>query len=205
MKKCLVVTTIFIVFALLTACKDNTVTIQVTINPSAQSLLNTLTVIASTVEAIGGSATAYAATLTPTNTPLPPTEVPNEGEVKRLLMKAVEGDPAAAIGAKITISDVKFGPIGSQEHTELYVELNCEGTTNNTCPSTQAVIVVINGCKARKKIVDFVPTTTGILKITIFDPRSSPKVVEIDWPDVIAYIKGDVTAEIFNKLIRYDQ
>ena len=72
MKKTLMVFTIISFFVFLSACTDETLVIP-TIHPDAKPLLTELTVMASTVEAIGKTATAYAFTSTPSPTPIPPT------------------------------------------------------------------------------------------------------------------------------------
>ena len=84
--------------------------------------------------------------------------------------------------------------------------MNCIGDNNAVCPTTQVIIAVVDACKAKKKrVIANVPGTTQILTITVFDPITFPRVVEVNWSDVIAYINDDVTAEIFSRLVRYVQ
>ena len=203
MKKCLVVSILFILFAYLTACGDDNGSIPVTGNSSAQPLLETMTAIAKTVEGIAGSATAYS--FTPTLT-LTPTNTPDEGEVNKTIANSINNQLISTFGAKITVEAVKFGPIGAQEYTNLYIEMKCVGDNNAACPTTQVIIAVVDACKERKKkILENIPSKTQVLTITIFDPITLPKVVEINWSDVLAYINGDIPGEVFNKLIRYVQ
>jgi hypothetical protein len=162
-----------------------------------------MTVIASTVEAIGGSATAYAATLTPIPTP---TKIPDPGEVNKTISNAMNDQLISTFGARITVEDVKFGPIGAQEFTNLYIEINCVGDNNALCPTSNVIIAVVDACKdKKKKVLENIPSKIQLLTITIFDPITLPKIVEINWSDVLAYINGDIPGDVFNRLIRYDQ
>ena len=123
MKKCSVVLILLTLFALLVACGADPAIIPVTgVDPSAQPLLDTMTAIAQTVDILAGSATAYAATYTPT--PIP-TATPNENEIKNLIDDTIKDKLIASLGVKITVVDVKFGPVGAQKYTQLYVEMNC--------------------------------------------------------------------------------
>jgi hypothetical protein len=195
--------TIFSFFASLTACIDDNVIIPNTGNPSAQPLLETMTVIAKTVEGIAGSATAYS--FTPTFT-LTPTNTPNAPEVNKTISNSINEQLISTFGAKITVGDVKFGPINAQEYTNLYIEINCTGNNNTACPTTYVIIAVVDACKdKKKKVLENIPSKTQLLTITIFDPITLPKVVEVNWSDVLAYINGDVPGEIFSRLVRYVQ
>ena len=203
MKKASALTIIFFSFVFLAACIDGTIPTQATVDPSAQPLLETMAVIAKTVEGIAGSATAYSFTPTLTKTP---TITPDVGEVNKTIANSINNQLISTFGARITVVDVKFGPIGAQEFTNLYIEMNCIGDNNAVCPTTQVIIAVVDACKAKKKkVIENVPGTTQILTITVFDPITLPRVVEVNWPDVIAYINDDVTAEIFSRLVRYVQ
>ncbi len=203
MKKCSVLSIIFILFAFLAACIDNEIIIPVTGNSSAQPLLNTLTDIAKTVEVIAQTATAYSIPPTATNTP---TNTPDPDVVNKTISDSINSQLISTFGAKITVVDVKFGPIGAQEYTNLYIEMNCAGDNNVVCPTTQVIIAVMDACKEKKKkILENIPRTVQVLTITIFDPITVPKVVEVNWPDMLAYINGDVPGEDFSKLIRYVQ
>jgi hypothetical protein len=123
MMKYLILLTIFFLFVLLGACTEEGI-IPVSGNPSAQPLLSTMTEIAKTLEVIGQTATAYS--VTPTETPAP-TNTPDQGVVNKLLSDSINSQLISTFGAKITVNAVKFGPIGAQEHTNLYVEINCIG------------------------------------------------------------------------------
>ena len=200
MRKFSIVLVIFLLFAFLAACMDDEVIIPVTGNSSAQPLLNTLTAIAKTVEGIAGSATAFAATYTPS--PIP-TSTPSENEIKNLISNSIKDKLIASLGVKITVVDVKFGPVGAQKFTDLYIEMNCTSGNNNICPSSQVVSAVVDSCKEKKKkFLENVPFEIQVLIITISDPGHATQVVEADWSDVLAYINGDIPAEIFSKLIR---
>jgi len=203
MKKASALSIIFLLFLLLAACIDKTIPVQATVHPNAQPLLDTMTVIAKTVEGIAGSATTYSFTPTLTFTP---TVTPNAPEVNKTISNAIKDQLISTFGAKITVGDVKFGPIGAQEFTNLYIEINCVGDNNAACPTTNVIIAVIDACKQRKKkILENIPSKTQVLTITIFDPMARPKVVEVNWLDVLAYIDGEISGEDFNKLIRYVQ
>jgi hypothetical protein len=68
------------------------------------------------------------------------------------------------------------------------------------------IIAVVDAIKEKKKkILENIPSKTELLTITIFDPKTLPKVVEVKWLDVLAYIDGELPGEDFNKLIRYVQ
>lgn len=203
LKKFLAVSTIFIVFGLGSACADRGLIPVTGINPKAQPLLDTMTAIAKTVEGLAGSATAYAATYTPS--PIP-TATPNENEIRNLISNAIKDKLISSLGVKITVGDVKFGPVGAQKYTDLYIEMNCVSDNNNVCPSSQVVSVVVDSCKEKKKkFLENIPFEIQVLIITIYDPGHSVQVVEADWPDVLAYINGDIPAETFSRLIRYYQ
>lgn len=182
---------------------DATVMIPVTGNASAQPLLDTMTAIAITVEGIAGSATAYAAT--PTPTPVP-TATPSENEIKTLISNTIKDKLIASLGMKITVVDVKFGPVGAQKFTDLYIEMSCMSDNNNVCLSSQVVSAVVDSCKEKKKkFLENIPFETQMLIITIYDPGHATQVVEADWSDVLAYINGDMTAGSFSERIRYTQ
>ena len=206
MKRFLAVSTIFFVLGLGSACVDKGLIPVTGIDPKAQPLLNTLTVIAGTVESIGQTATAYSFTPTPSNTPLPPTKVPDPIELRNLLSNTIKDELIAILGAKITVVNVSYGPGGAQVFTELYIEMNCESQNNSVCPSPQVVIAVIDTCKEKKKkVIENVPSTTQVLVITIYDPGHSTQIVEANWADVLAYINNDIPAEVFSGLLRYVQ
>ena len=204
MKKCSVVLVLFILFALLVACGNDPTIIPVTgSNPSAQPLLDTMTAIAKTVEGIAGSATAYAATPTPSPTPTP---IPNENEIKSLIDNTIKDKLIASLGVKITVVDVKFGPVGAQKFTHLYVEMNCMSNGSNICPPSQVISAVVDSCKEKKKkFLANVPVDTEKLVITIYDPGHATQVVEAKWSDVLDYINDDMTADVFSRLITYAQ
>ena len=64
----------------------------------------------------------------------------------------------------------------------------------------------MDACQERKKkILEYIPGQTQALTITIFDPTTLPRVVEINWSDVLAYIDGDVSGEDFSRQIKYVQ
>ena len=203
MKKCSVVLVIFTLFALLAACIDDKVIIPVTGNASAQPLLDTMTAIAKTVEGIAGSATAYAATQTPS--PIP-TSTPSENEIKNLISDAIKDKLIATLGAKITVIDVKFGPVGAQVFTDLYIEINCVSDNSNVCPANQVIVAVVDSCKEKKKrVIENVPGTTQKLAITIYNPGYSTTVIEATWSDVVDYFNNKISADIFGRLIKYTQ
>jgi hypothetical protein len=203
MKIYLILSIIFLLFILLAACNENSVTIPITGNPSAQSLMNTLTEIAKTVEVIEGTATAYAFTPTPTFTP---TKEPNPKEVSKTIGNAIKDQLISTFGASIALQDVKFGPIGAQEYTQLYIEINCTGDNSAACPTSNVIIALMEACKQKKKqVLANVPKSTQMVTITIFDPINSPRVLEINWSDVVAFINGDIPADVFSRLIRYIQ
>jgi hypothetical protein len=204
MKRFLAISTILLVFYLASACTDDSI-IPATGNddPTMQPLMKTLTVIASTVEAIGQTATAYSFTPTPSSTP---TKIPDSTALRNLLSDTINGELIAVLGAKIAVVDVSYGPRGAQVFTELYIEMNCESQNHSVCPSPQVVTAVIDSCKENKKKVKAnVPTTTQLLVITIYDPGHATQVVEADWPNVTAYLDGDIPAEIFSQRLRYTQ
>lgn len=203
MKKCLVIFTIFILFSSLAGCIDSTILAPATVNPSAQPILETMAVIAKTVEGLAGSATAYAYTPTATKAP---TNTPDAQEVNKTIANSLKDQLISTFGAQITVENVKFGPIGAQEFTNLYIEVNCAGDHSTACPTSHVIIAIMEACKEKKKkLEENVPSTLQVLTITIFDPVNRPRVVEIDWSDVLAYINGDVSGDVFNQLIRYVQ
>jgi hypothetical protein len=125
------------------------------------------------------------------------------GEVNKTIANSINNQLISTFGAKITVEDVKFGPIGAQELTNLYIEIKCEGDNSAACPTSHVIIAVMDACKEKKKkILENVPGTTQVLTITIFDPVTRPKVVEVNWSDVLAYINGDVLGEDFSRRIR---
>jgi hypothetical protein len=187
-------------FIFLVACANGTPPATATVNPSAQPLMETIAVYAKTVEGIVGSATSYSFTPTLTYTP---TVTPDAPEVNKTISNSINNQLISTFGAKITVEDVKFGPIGAQEFTNLYIEIKCIGDNNATCPTTHVIVAVMDACKEKKKrILENVPGTTQVLTITIFDPVTRPKVVEVNWSDVLAYINGDVLGEDFSRRIR---
>jgi hypothetical protein len=203
MKKCSVVSIIFILFALLTACIDDKVIVPVTGNSSAQPILSTMTEIAKTVEVLGKTATAYA--FTPTLTKAP-TNTPDQGAVNKMISDSIDSQLISTFGVSIKVAEVKFGPIGAQEYTNLYVEINCTGKNNVVCPITQVIIAVLDACKdKKKKILENIPGTLQLLTITIFDPQTPPKVVELNWSDVRDYMDDKVSGDVLNTRIRYVQ
>ena len=203
MKKGSIVSILFILFASLAACMDDEIIIPVTGNASAQPLLDTMTAIAKTVEGIAGSATAYAATLTPTPRP---TATPNENEIKNIISDAIKDKLIASLGAKISVVDVKFGPVGAQEYTDLYIEINCASDNGSVCPSNQVIVAVVDSCKEKKKkVIENVPGSTQKLAITIYTPGYSTTVIEAKWSDVVAYFNDKITADVFGRLITYAQ
>jgi len=203
MKKVFAVSVIFLLFVFLSACSDDKVPIQVTIHPSAQPLLETMTVIAKTVEVLGGSATAYAATLTPSP---PPTKIPDSVELKTLISNEIKDKLIVNLGAKITVEDVKFGPMGAQEFTELYIEMKCATDNNSICPSGQVIIAVLDACKAKKKkVIENVPASTKLLIITVYDPGHPTKSIAAIWTDVRAYLDDKLTGDALGRLISYTQ
>jgi hypothetical protein len=201
MKKCLVVSIILFLFALLAACVDDKVLIPVTANSSAQPLLDTMTAIAKTVDVMAQTATFYSLSPTPTNTP---TNTPDPGVLNKTISDAINSQLLSTFGAKIAVVTVKFGPIGAQEYTNLYIEMNCTGDNNTVCPTTQVMIAVMNALKdKKKKILENVPDKTQILTITIYDPGHSTIVAEANWPDVLDYINDKMPAENLSKRISY--
>jgi hypothetical protein len=202
-RKAFALSIVLLFFVFLAACIDNTIPVQPTVNPSAQPLLDTMAVIAKTVEGIAGSATAYSFTPTLTFTP---TVTPNAPEVNKAITNSINEQLISTFGAKITVEAVKFGPLGAQELTNIYIEINCAGDNNSVCPMTHVIIAVMDACKERKKkILENIPSKTEALTITIFDPTTIPRVVEINWSDVLAYINGDISGEDFVKQIKYVQ
>lgn len=203
MKRFLVISALFFLLVLIAACSDEMIPVTGTLNPSAQPLLETLAVYAQTVEGIAGSATAYSFTPTLTFTP---TVTPNAPEVNKAISNSINEQLISTFGAKITVQDVKFGPLGAQELTNLYIEINCTGNNNAACPTNYVIIAVVDACKERKKkILENIPSKTQVLTITIFDPLANPRVIEVNWSDVLAYINGDIPGENFNTLVRYVQ
>lgn len=202
-KKTSVVLVIFLMVDFLAACNGEVPAVVVTMHPSAVPIVLTMTEIAKTVVVLEASATAYASTATPSPAP---TREPDESELKNLISEEIKDQLIATLGSKITVVDVKFGPVDSEQFTELYVEMNCISDNNNICPSPQVVIAVFDACKAKKKkVVENVPFSTQIMTITIYDPGHTTHIVEVNWSDVIAYMNDDVPAEVFGKLIRYIQ
>jgi hypothetical protein len=190
-------------FIFLVACANGTPPATATVNPSAQPLMETIAVYAKTVEGIVGSATSYSFTPTLTYTP---TVTPNAPEINKTISNSINNQLISNFGARITVGDVKFGPIGAQEYTSLYIEIKCIGDNNSACPTTNVIIAVMDACKEKKKkVLENIPSTTQVLTITIFDPVTRPKVVEVNWSDVLAYINGDVPGQDFSKQIRYVQ
>jgi hypothetical protein len=147
LKRTLAVSTLSLVFIFGSACADEMIPVTGSnLNPSALPLLYTMTSMANTVEVLGQTVTAYAATLTPSPVP---TKIPDENELKKLISETIKNQLVATLGAKITVVDVKFGPVGAQEYSSLYVEMNCISDNNGTCPSTQAIIAVVDSCKEK--------------------------------------------------------
>lgn len=204
MKKYSVMLVLLILFAILAACGNDPAIIPVSGgNPSAQPLLDTMTAIAQTVEGFAGSATAYAATSTPSSTPTP---IPDENEIKNLIDNAIKDKLIASLGVKINVVDVKFGPLGAQKFTHLYIEMNCISDGGIVCPSSQVVSAVVDSCKEKKKkFLMNVPFDTEKLIITIYNPGHTTQVVEANWSDVLNYVNDDMTAEVFGRLITYAQ
>jgi len=203
MTKVFVASIIFSLFVFVAACTDEKIQVQVTIPPSAQPLLETMTAIAKTVEVLGGSATAYAATLTPSP---PPTKIPDPVELKNLISNEIKDKLIVNLGAKITVEDVKFGPMGAQEYTYLYIEMNCVTDNNSICPSTQVLIAVLDACKEKKKkVTENVPATTNALVITVYNPGHPTKSIQAGWPDVLAYLNDKMTGDILGRLVTYTQ
>lgn len=204
MKKYSVMLVLLILFAILAACGNDPAIIPVSGgNPSAQPLLDTMTAIAQTVEGFAGSATAYAATPTPSSTPTP---IPDENEIKNLIDNAIKDKLIASLGVKINVVDVKFGPLGAQKFTHLYIEMNCISDGSIVCPTSQVVSAVVDSCKEKKKkFLMNVPFDTEKLIITIYNPGHTTQVVEANWSDVLNYVNDDMTAEVFGRLITYAQ
>lgn len=195
MKKCLVVLIISLLFVFLVACNEKTPQVVGTLHPSAKPLLTTLAVMATTAESIGQLATAYAAT---------PTKTPDANELKNLINNTIKDELITSFGAKITLADVKFGPIGAQEYTNLYIEMNCKADNSAVCPTTQVIIAVMNVFKdKKKKVLENVPGKTQMLTITIYDPGHSTIVADAEWSDVLDYINDKMPAENLSKRIRY--
>jgi len=196
MKKCFSISILLFSLLFLEACLDDTLTPTPTVHPSAAPLLKTM-------EAIGGTATAYAATLTPT---LTPTKIPDQEGLLKAIRNGMKEQLGSSFGAKITVKDVKLGPIGSQYITNLYIEIDCASENNSVCPTSQVMIALMETCKDKKKqIGGNVPETTDTLTVTIFDPVNSPRVVEIDWSIVQKYMDEKADGEEINKRIRYTQ
>ena len=102
--------------------------------------------------------------------------------------------------------DVKFGPVGAQKYTQLYVEMNCVSNGSNICPPSQVVSAVVDACKdKKKKFLANVPFDTEKLIITIYNPGHATQVVEAKWSDVRDYLNDDMTADVFGRLITYTQ
>jgi hypothetical protein len=202
MNKYLTLAIMLLLLALLGACADDFIPVT-SIDPSAQPLFVTLTEIAKTVEYIGQTATAYA--VTPTATPTP-TNTPDQGVVYNLISEAIADQLLSTFGANITVENVKFGPLGSEEFTNLYVEIKCVGDNGTACPTSNVIVAVMEACREKKKkMLENSPKSLQMLTITIFDPINSPRVVEIDWSDIQAYLNGDIPADVFDRLIRYVQ
>ena len=203
MKIYLILSIVLISFVLLAACSEDIVTIPITGDPTAQSLLVTMTEIAKTMDAIAQTVTAHS--IPPTATPTL-TKTPDPGSVNKTLNDSIKGQLISTFGASIIVQDVKFGPIGAQEFTNLYVEVKCQGDNNAACPTTNVIIALMEACKEKKKkILENIPRSTQLLTITIFDPMNSPRVLEINWSDVVAFINGDIPTDVFSRLIRYVQ
>lgn len=147
MKKILAISTILLIFVFGSACADKSLIPVTSIDPKAVPLLNRITMLAATVEALGQTVTAIAFTPTPSHTPVPPTKVPDATEIRNLLNDTIKDELIAILGAKITVVNVSFGPVGAVELTELYIEMNCESQNNSICPSPQAVAIVVDTCK----------------------------------------------------------
>ena len=132
--------------------------------------------------------------------------LPRAGVLQNLISATIKDQLITTLGAKITVVDVKFGPVGAQEFTNLYIEMNCISDNNGICPSNQVIVAVIDSFKEKKKkALENIPFTTQVLTITIYDPGHPTQVVEADWADVLAYINDDIPADIFSKLLRYTQ
>ena len=202
MKKHVILPIAFVLLALLGACSDDVIPVT-GIDPRAQPLFVTMTEIAKTVEVIGQTATAYA--VTPTATPTP-TNTPDQGVVNKLLSDSIKNQLISTLGSQMTVENVRFGPLGSNEYTNLYVEIACVGENGASCPTSNVIVAVMEACREKKKkMLENSPKSLQMLTITIFDPLNSPRVVEMNWSDVQAYLNGDMSADVFNRLIRYVQ
>lgn len=203
LRKFLSISTIILVFCLGSACADKNIIPVTGIDPRALPLLNTMTMMAGTVEAIGQTATAYS--FTPTSSPIP-TATPNENEIKNLISNAIKDKLIATLGAEITVIDVKFGPVGAQVYTDLYIEINCVSDNSSVCPSNQVIVAVVDSCKEKKKkVIENVPSTIQKMAITIYNPGYSTIVIESKWSDVVDYFNDKLSADAFGRLIAYIQ
>lgn len=204
MKKSSALSIISFSIIFLVACANATPPVTSTVNPSAQPLIETLVVYAKTVDGIAGSATAYSYTPTPTYTP---TVTPDLGVVNKQISDSINNQLISNFEANIRVRDVKFGPLGGQEFTYLYIEINCEGNNNTVCPKNQVIIAVVDACKEKKKkLLESIPQSTEMLTITIFDSRVSQLwIVDINWNDVLKYIDGKISSDEFINGIRSTQ
>jgi hypothetical protein len=203
MKKALVVSVMIFLYAFLAACMDGTIDVTPTVNPTAQALMETIAIIEKTREGISASATAYS--YTPTFTKAP-TNTPDKETVIKIISDSINNQLISTFGADIRVEDVDFGPLGAQELTYLYIEIYCAGDNNAACPTSHVIIAVVDACKERKKkVLDNISKSTNMLTITIFDPVAQPRVVEVNWSDVLDYINNDLTGDEFIARIKYVQ
>ncbi|GAB4420233.1 MAG: hypothetical protein Kow002_08510 [Anaerolineales bacterium] len=193
------------IFIIIAACGNPDLTPLPTIHPSAQPLLHTMTIIASTVEGIGATATAYAASITPSSTPTEtptPTYIPDAGKVKKYMNTALEDELRDAMGTEMEVTEVIFGKDGESPYTELTIKMTCNHHGEPECDPVHAFIDLINACKKKNNdAIDYISSQTQWVMIWITTENNRTWATNVNWPDVIAYKNGELSAVEFQNRV----
>lgn len=219
---------IFIIPIFLAACSDcedctSFPTSTPTLHPSAVAPMKTIAAWNATcsagqetVQVLGKTATVASYTLTPTETPIPPTSTitpilpPKVEEIKEQLNKKIVDKLKDAFGISSAISSVEFTPItGDNPHVNFVIKMTCNGNgdENLYCTSTQVFVDLVNACKDSddNKIADLIPERTEIMQLQIMHPNNGdiPLVFfDVNWSDVQSYTNGTISAEDFKDRVR---
>ena len=197
MKKNLALIIVFTLFILIlivgcTSSETPVSVVVITINPSAEPLLETMTVIARTVESIGQTATEYAATLTPTQTASStptPTKIPDPGKVKEILNKAIKNELRNAMDTDMQVDEVIFRPEEAPPFTELEIRMTCDHQGDQECDPIRVFVELVNACKKKNDALDYISNAPQIMWVSITTENNRTWTAYANWVDVIAFKK----------------
>jgi len=143
------------------------------------------------------TATMWTATpVTPTSTP-----VPDPKKIIEIFNSFIRGhNPLGeAIDAKFYVTEVTFEEsVNPAAKTVLWITIECEYLQHSSCTAERALVEILETLqheKTRNKILEQVPATVRTLKVSALDRMQLIGIINIPWPDAIAFAEGRLLPE----------